>query len=143
MTRGRTGASQVSAPSEQTSPRDPRHRVVALGASAGGVEALTRVIAALPDAPGFMVVVLTHLDPSQPTRLDQVLQQHTRMPVAQIPRRCAIEHDRVYVLPANAGAIVLDGHLCLRPRAPGVHLPIDGFLTSMARASGPSAPPRW
>jgi two-component system CheB/CheR fusion protein len=123
----------VSAPSEQTSPRDPRHRVVALGASAGGVEALTRVIAALPDAPGFMVVVLTHLDPSQPTRLDQVLQQHTKMPVAQIPRRCAIEHDRVYVLPANAGAIVLDGHLCLRARSPGVHLPIDAFLTSMAQ----------
>lgn len=123
----------MSAPSEQTSPRDSRHRVVAFGASAGGVEALTRVIAALPDAPGFMVVVLTHLDPSQPTQLDQVLQQHTRMPVAQIPRRCAIEHDRVYVLPANASAIVLDGHLCLRPRPPGVHLPIDAFLSSMAQ----------
>lgn len=118
---------------EQNSSRDTRHRVVALGASAGGVEALTRVIAALPDAPGFMVVVLTHLDPSQPTRLDQVLQEHTKMPVAQIPRRCAIEHDRVYVLPANASAIVLDGHLCLRPRPAGVHLPVDAFLTSMAQ----------
>lgn len=123
----------MSAPAEQIPFRDPRHRVVALGASAGGVEALTRLIAALPDAPGFMVVVLTHLDPSQPTRLDLVLQEHTRMPVAQIPRRCAIEHDRVYVLPANASAIVLDGHLCLRPRPPGVHLPIDAFLTSMAQ----------
>jgi two-component system CheB/CheR fusion protein len=114
-------------------PRDPRHRVVALGASAGGVEALTRVIAALPDAPGFMVVVLTHLDPSQPTRLDQVLQEHTKMPVAQIPRRCAIEHDRVYVLPANASAVLLDGHLCLRARTAGVHLPVDTFLASMAQ----------
>ena len=123
----------MSAPAEQIPPRDPRHRVVALGASAGGVEALTRVIAALPATPGFMVVVLTHLDPSQPTRLDQVLQEHTTMPVAQIPRRCAIEHDRVYVLPANAGAIVLDGHLCLRPRPAGVHLPIDTFLNSMAQ----------
>jgi two-component system CheB/CheR fusion protein len=106
---------------------------VALGASAGGVEALTRVISALPDTPGFMVVVLTHLDPSQPTRLDQVLQEHTRMPVAQIPRRCAIEHDRVYVLPANACAILLDGHLCLRPRGPGLHLPVDTFVTAMAQ----------
>ena len=123
----------MSAPAEQIPPRDPRHRVVALGASAGGVEALTRAIAALPATPGFMVVVLTHLDPSQPTRLDQVLQEHTTMPVAQIPRRCAIEHDRVYVLPANAGAIVLDGHLCLRPRPAGVHLPIDTFLNSMAQ----------
>jgi two-component system CheB/CheR fusion protein len=123
----------VSAPADHTSPRDPRHRVVALGASAGGVEALVRVVAALPDAPGFMVVVLTHLDPSQPTRLDQVLQEHTKMPVAQIPRRCAIEHDRVYVLPANASAIVLDGHLCLRARPAGVHLPIDAFLASMAQ----------
>jgi two-component system CheB/CheR fusion protein len=124
----------VAAAAEQTSRHAP-HRVVALGASAGGVEALTRLIGALPASPGFMVVVLTHLDPTQPTQLDQVLQKHTPMPVAQIPRRCAIEHDRVYVLPANAAAIVLDGHLCLQPRPAGMHLPIDAFLASMAQDS--------
>lgn len=110
-----------------------RLRVVVLGGSAGSIEAFATVLSALPAQPGFAVLVISHLDASQQTRLDEVLQHHTAMPVERLTQLHKIEHDRVYVLPENAGVIALDGHLRLTRRPPGLHLPIDACLVSIAQ----------
>lgn len=108
-------------------------RVVVLGGSAGSIEALGTVLGALPPNPGFAVLVITHLDPTEETQLPEVLQGRTALPVERLEHLRRIEHDRVFVMPENAGVIALDGHLRLTRRQPGLHLPIDACLASMAQ----------
>jgi chemotaxis response regulator CheB len=49
--------------------KTPGAFVVALGASAGGLEAIEEFLSHLPASPGFSLVVLQHLDPSHPSML--------------------------------------------------------------------------
>ena len=80
-------------------------RVVVLGGSAGSIDALSTVLGALPPQPGFAVLVITHLDPTEETQLPEVLQTRTALPVERLEHLRRIEHDRVYVMPENAGVI--------------------------------------
>ncbi len=108
-------------------------RVVVLGGSAGSIDALGTVLGALPNTPGFAVLVITHLDPTEETRLPEVLQDRTALPVERLEHLVKIQENRVYVMPENAGVIALDGHFRLTRRQPGLHLPIDACLASMAQ----------
>lgn len=108
-------------------------RVVVLGGSAGSIDVLGTVLGALPHQPGFAVLVITHLDPNEESQLPEVLQDRTALPVERLEHLVKIQPDRVYVLPENAGVIALDGHFRLTRRLPGLHLPIDACLASMAQ----------
>lgn len=108
-------------------------RVVVLGGSAGSLNALRTIVAALPGNPAFAVLVITHLDPSEESRLADILQSDSRMPVEKLVHLRKIEHDRIYVLPENAGVIALDGHFRLTRRQAGLNLPIDACLASLAQ----------
>ncbi|MBF5013796.1 CheR family methyltransferase [Burkholderia pseudomultivorans] len=108
-------------------------RVVVLGGSAGSLDALRAIVAALPAQAGFAVLVITHLDPSEESRLAEILQADSRMPVEKLAHLRKIEHDRLYVLPENAGVIALDGHFRLTRRQAGLNLPIDTCLASLAQ----------
>jgi two-component system CheB/CheR fusion protein len=55
--------------------------VVALGASAGGLDALDRFFEALPVVPDATFVVVQHLAPEHKTMMDTLLARHTQMPV--------------------------------------------------------------
>ena len=55
--------------------------VVGVGASAGGLSALTNLLDALPPRPGLALVVIQHLDPRYESRLNELLQPHTSMAV--------------------------------------------------------------
>ena len=111
----------------------PPVKVAVLGGSAGSIEAFAAVLAGLPERPGFAVLVISHLNPTQQTQLDGILQRHTAMPVERLAHMRKIEHDRVYVLPEDATATALDGHFRITKRAPGLHLPIDIYLASVAQ----------
>lgn len=108
-------------------------KVAVLGGSAGGIDAFTTVLAGLPERPGFAVLVISHLDPNQQTQLDGILKRHTRMPVERLAHMRKIEHDTVYVLSEDCTATALDGHFRVTKRAPGLHLPIDIYLASVAQ----------
>lgn len=116
-------------------------RVVVLGGSAGSIDALGAILGALPHEPGFAVLVITHLDPNEESHLAEVLQERTTLPVERLEHLAKVEHGRVYVLPENAGVIALDGHFRLTRRQPGLHLPIDGFLATLAQ--DPDQDARW
>jgi two-component system CheB/CheR fusion protein len=107
--------------------------VAVLGASAGGVNALSRLIARLPAKPEFATVVLTHLDPTQDSHLSEVLQKHTQLPVRPIAHGELLEHAHIYVLTAGILATLRDRCILTAPRPPGLNLPIDEFMTSAAR----------
>jgi two-component system CheB/CheR fusion protein len=108
-------------------------RVVVLGGSAGSLNELRTIITALPQEPGFAALVITHLDPGEESQLADILQPGSRVPVEKLVHLRKIEHDRVYVLPENAGVIALDGHFRLTRRQAGPNLVIDACLASLAQ----------
>jgi two-component system CheB/CheR fusion protein len=110
-----------------------RRRVAVLGGSAGSLEALTTILARLPAQPGFAVLVVLHLDADQRSQLDDVLRPLSVLPVERLTHLRKIEHDRVYVMPEGVNVTALDGHFRLTRRPPGLNLPIDICLASLAQ----------
>jgi two-component system chemotaxis response regulator CheB len=88
--------------------------VVALAASAGGLNALTHVFAALPrDFPAALVVV-QHLDPRHRSLMATILARHTQVSVKEAVEGDALEPGRAYVAPPNRHLLVnQDGTLAL------------------------------
>ncbi|QJW94986.1 PAS domain S-box protein [Frigoriglobus tundricola] len=109
--------------------------VVGVGASAGGLEALTGLLHNLPARPGFALVVVQHLDPAHASGLVALLARVTRLPVCEAADGAPVAADRVYVIPPNADLVVRAGAFRLTPRsaARGPHHPIDTFLFSLAK----------
>src|SRR6478609_7782978 len=112
--------------------------VVALGASAGGLEACTRFMTALPTATGMAFILVQHLDPSHESMMADLLAKHTSMPVREVENGTAIEPDHVYVIPPGTYLSVADDTLHLsEPLARhGARLPFDYLLQSLAEAVG-------
>src|ERR1700733_14534739 len=75
---------------------------VGIGASAGGLEALTSLLEALPADTGMAFVCIQHLDPNHESLLSNLLARATRMPVHQVTGVMLVEPNHVYVIPANA-----------------------------------------
>jgi two-component system, chemotaxis family, CheB/CheR fusion protein len=108
--------------------------VVAIGASAGGLEAIEQFLRGVPDASGLAFVIVQHLDPTHEGAMPELLQRSTRMPVAQVKDGARVEGDHVYVIPPNKDLSILRGVLRLsEPASPrGLRLPIDMFLRALA-----------
>src|SRR5512142_1756907 len=77
--RGRTTAAASRA---RSPPRTPP--VIAIGASAGGLEAIDEFLRGVPEASGLAFVIVQHLDPTHEGAMPELLQRGTRMPVAQV-----------------------------------------------------------
>ena len=108
--------------------------IVAIGASAGGLEALEQFFGHVPTNCGMAFVVIQHLDPTRKGILPELLQRATAMPVAQARNRMKVNPDCVYVIPTNRDLSILNGSLLLlEPVAPrGMRLPIDLFFRALA-----------
>ena len=108
--------------------------VVGVGASAGGLEAYTELLAEFPAHPGLALVLVSHLDPSHKSELASLLARVCRMPVLEVSEGMAVEADHVYVIPPGASMTMVDGHLTLTPRPPRPipHMPIDHLFRSLA-----------
>jgi two-component system CheB/CheR fusion protein len=124
-------------PAKTASPSFP---IVGIGASAGGLEAVTRLLTALPADTGMAFVVVQHLDPSRKSLMAMLLQKATSMPVTEARNGAAVLPDRVYVIPPNTHMCVRDNALRLIPRPQGVHaLAVNCFLYSLAEERGNKA----
>lgn len=108
--------------------------LVALGASAGGLEALQELFRELPVDTGIAFVVIQHLDPVRPSMLASVLANETTMPVIEIADGMRAEGNRVHVIPPGSDIGVRDGVFRLLPRETTrkLHLPIDTFFAALA-----------
>lgn len=108
--------------------------VVGVGASAGGLEALTALLRHLPAQPGFALVVVQHLDPTHPSSLAELLERKAKMPIREVTDGTPVEVNHAYVIPPAADLVLRAGVFRLTPRADvGVpHFPIDAFLRSLA-----------
>jgi len=115
--------------------------VVGVGASAGGMEALTRLLEKLPANTGMAFVLVQHLDPTHESILAALLSKISALPVAEASDGVRVEPGHVYVIPPNRDMTLADGHLRLEKRtAPrGRHMPIDSFFRSLAEVQGSHA----
>ena len=121
-------------------PRIP-FTIVGIGASAGGLEAASELLGALPDDLGFCYVIVQHLDPTHESQLPTLLGRITRMPVVQVSDGLALARNSIYVIPPNARMGVADGKLQIGPRPDDhtQHNAIDYFFRSLAAYAGGSA----
>jgi two-component system chemotaxis response regulator CheB len=84
--------------------------IVALAASAGGLNALTHVLSALPaDFPAALVVV-QHLDPRHRSVMAEILSRRAHMPVGEAKEGDALKPGRAYVAPPNRHLLVNPDH---------------------------------
>jgi two-component system, chemotaxis family, CheB/CheR fusion protein len=115
--------------------------IVGIGASAGGLEAFTQFLQALPVDTGMAFVLIQHLEPSHTSLLSEILTRTTTMAVHEVRNGMAIAPNCVYVIPPNTRMTLADRHLVLEPRqrTQGKHLPIDAFFTSLATECGHQA----
>ncbi len=79
----------------------PGFPVVAVGASAGGLEALTAILAALPSDIAMAFVLIQHLDPKRHSMMPELLSKATRIPVLEARDAMKVEPNHVYVMPSN------------------------------------------
>ena len=123
------------------SPRDKSFPVVGVGASAGGLEALTHLLQRLPVDTGMAFVLVQHLDPDHPSALTELLARTTSMPVREITDNLRVQPNHVYVIPPNASMILEQGALKLQRRElkRGADRTIDRFFESMAQDLGECA----
>jgi len=117
--------------------------VVAIGTSAGGLDAASRLFDALTliagDArPAMAFILIQHLDPTHPSLLAGLLAAHTGMTVVEACEGCALAADHVFVIPPGRYlALDKDGlRLTAATHAQGVRLPFDHLLRSLAETCG-------
>ncbi|MGQ0598820.1 chemotaxis protein CheB, partial [Aquabacterium sp.] len=129
-------------PPAPTPPRPPdQTRIVGLGASAGGLDALEVFLGATPPDSGMAYVVVQHMAPTHKTMLSTLLQRVTTMPVHEAIEAMLIEPDHVYVIAPDSELTVTDGrlHLGHSPEPRGMRLPIDVLFGSLAKDQGERA----
>ncbi len=112
--------------------------IVGIGASAGGLDAFTQLLKALPTNTGMAFVVVSHLAPTRESLLAEILSRATEMSVMEVTDEPAVLPNHVYVIPPARRMIIKAGALALLPRQKvnGQYRPFDHFLTSLAEDRG-------
>jgi two-component system CheB/CheR fusion protein len=115
--------------------------IVALGASAGGLEAFTQILSHLPTDTGMAFVLIQHLAPDQKSLLSEILSRVTQMPVGEVQEGMSVEPNHIYVIPPNTKMTISQGVLKLVPRAKirGLFMSVDAFFLSLAKERGNKA----
>jgi two-component system CheB/CheR fusion protein len=108
--------------------------VVAIGASAGGLEAIVQLLENLPADTGAAFIILQHLSASHESILPELLEKKTRMKVRRVNEGMVVEADYVYVITPGTNLTIADNKFSLTQRSKsddGIHT-IDYFLTALA-----------
>jgi two-component system CheB/CheR fusion protein len=134
LTAGSTLPPVVSEDKDDTQPATALpFSVVAIGASAGGVEAYIELFDHLPADTGMAYVVVPHLSAELKSHMREILARHSSMPVVQIETGTRPEPDRIYIIPPRT-FLRLEGGLFHfdTPDERHAHRAIDYFFRSLA-----------
>ncbi|PWK61477.1 CheR family methyltransferase [Roseicyclus mahoneyensis] len=114
--------------------------VVAIGASAGGLEACRSLLGEMPgDVPAAFLLIL-HLDPTHDSMMVDLLARTTRLEVVQATEGLALKPGRLHVIPPGVFLTVVNRtiHLSAPEGGKAVRLPFDVLLKSLTKDAGPS-----
>ncbi|GAB3017996.1 CheR family methyltransferase [Spirosoma pulveris] len=119
--------------------------VVAIGASAGGLEAFSELLKNLSSTTGLAYVYIQHLNALVESQLSSILSRVTKMTVKEAEHLIRIEANTVYIIPPDKNMEIVDGVLTLMPRRKKAEkgetylenevpdMPIDQFFISLAQ----------
>jgi len=130
----------ASARSKQNSavvPKKPFRKlraVVGIGASAGGLEAMSLLLKHLPEDTGMAFVYIQHLDPTHESMLTPLLSRVSPIPVCEAKQGIQLKADTLYVMPPNKSVRILRGtlQLAVRNKKDSSLAFIDNFFRSLA-----------
>jgi len=118
----------------------PGRDIVVIGASAGGIEALSVLVGGLPPNLPAAVFIVQHLSPTSHGYLPRILARAGPLPVAHAQDGDSIQSGRIFVAPPDAHVTLADGRVQVRhgPKEHGLRPAIDPLFRSAARACGPA-----
>ena len=124
----------VIEPSMQKDKPKNKFPIVAIGASAGGLEAIVEILRNLSPNTGMAFIYIQHLDPNRKSMLTTILGNVTKMKVTEATHKLKMLPNNIYVIPPNQDMLVNDHYLLLnkRPVLRVPHMPIDKFFISLA-----------
>ena len=110
---------------------------VGVGASAGGLEAIQRLVGNLNDDNGFAYFIVMHLAPDKESNLAEIISRSTSLSVALAENDVQIQKDHIYVIPPNMNMSISDNTLKIEQfkRSKRPHFTINYFLDSLAQVS--------
>ena len=115
----------------------PGFDIVALAASAGGLNALTHVLAALPEDFPAAIVVVQHLDRRHRSLMADILSRRTRIRVAEAAEGDALAPGVAHIAPPDRHLLVNPDHTLSLTQTELVHFvrPSADLLFESAAAS--------
>ncbi|HET6410210.1 MAG TPA: chemotaxis protein CheB, partial [Chthoniobacteraceae bacterium] len=125
--------SETPAPLQQTNGSGKTAvTVVAIGASAGGLEAFKRFFASVPPETGLAFVLIQHLSREFSSHIPELLASSTSMPIRQVVEPIEIQANHIYVIAPNTMLSIHGGMLRPEARRESFRQPIDHFFRSLA-----------
>jgi two-component system CheB/CheR fusion protein len=125
---------------EELLPATERY-IVAIGASAGGLEAIHEFFDNMPSNGNLSFVIIQHLSPDYKSLLVELVSKHTNMKVCEAGHDMEVEANSIYVIPNDKLLTIAGGRLQLGDKnfekAPNTA--IDTFLRSLAEDQGSNA----
>jgi len=108
--------------------------IVAIGASAGGLEAIHEFFDHMPESSSFSFIVIQHLSSDYKSLLVELVGKHTHMKVFEAANDMPIQQDCVYIIPNNKLMTVSGGRLKLGDKSliKAPNTAIDTFLHTLA-----------
>ena len=115
----------------------PPFLVVAVGGSAGGLEAFSTLLGVMPLNAPLSVVLVQHLSRTHESLLPEILATRTALRVLTATDCVRVESGHVYVISPDTHMTVIDGHLRVRPRPSGrSSTQVDALFQSVAEYYG-------
>ncbi len=112
---------------------------VGIGASAGGLEAISTFFRHMPDKTGMTFIIVQHLSPDYKSMMAELIGKLTAMPVHVIEDGMEPKPDHIYLIPPNHNLTFFHGRLLLESQnrsSEMVNLPIDLFFSTLAEDRG-------
>ncbi len=108
---------------------------VAIGASAGGLEAIENFFKSTSDDTGLIYIVIQHLSPDYRSLMNEILARHTNMPIYIIENGMKPQPNSIYLIPPRKNLFIRKAILYLEDQVPSlpINLPIDNFYKSLAK----------
>lgn len=114
--------------------------IIAIGASAGGLQAISEFFDYTPlDAVSY--IIIQHLSADFKSEMTAILSRHSKLEVIEATNNVKIQANTVYLIPSSKFMTIKNGQLVLTDKKDkkGPHMTIDHFFTSLAQERGSKA----
>ncbi|WP_139302442.1 chemotaxis protein CheB, partial [Mucilaginibacter polytrichastri] len=116
------------------------HHIIAIGASAGGMEEINSFFDHTP-LDGVSYVIVQHLSSDFKSRMVELLARHSKLVVEQAEDGMTVQCNQVYLIPSDKFMTIRENTLYLtdKENVKGPHLTINNFFNSLADDYGPKS----